>query len=164
MPIFRVKSVKIYTGQKKFTRIYPWDPWQIWGMTKRTAESASQDEETHDHHKCLDLCVSQKSPSQVILVITSILQAAHRFFLNCTFVVHCCWCKGNILVHIKNSSLKVWMNLQYKRQTLLRQGDEYTSNERQKRLPFICHYHFIKALSLRLIGIPRENSFLRFLL
>ena len=32
MPIFRVKSVKIYTGQKKFTRIYPWDPWQIWGM------------------------------------------------------------------------------------------------------------------------------------
>ena len=32
MPIFRVKSVKIYTGQKKFTRIYPWDPWQISGM------------------------------------------------------------------------------------------------------------------------------------
>ena len=33
-------------------------------QTKRTAESASQDEETHDHHKCLDLCVSQKPPSQ----------------------------------------------------------------------------------------------------
>ena len=32
MPIFCVKSVKIYTGQKKFTQIYPWDPWQIWGM------------------------------------------------------------------------------------------------------------------------------------
>ena len=32
MPIFRVKSVKIYTGQKKFTRVYPWDPWQIRGM------------------------------------------------------------------------------------------------------------------------------------
>ena len=32
MPIFRVKSVKIYTGQKKFTRVYPWLPWQIWGM------------------------------------------------------------------------------------------------------------------------------------
>ena len=32
MRIFHVKSVKIYTGQKKFTRIYPWDPWQIWGM------------------------------------------------------------------------------------------------------------------------------------
>ena len=32
MPIFCVKSVKIYTGQKKFTRIYPWDPWQIRGM------------------------------------------------------------------------------------------------------------------------------------
>ena len=40
------------------------------------------------------------------------------------------------------------MNLQYKRQTLLRQVDEYTWNERQKRLPFICYYHFIKALSL----------------
>ena len=34
MPIFRVKSVKIYTGQKKFTREYPWDPWQIWGMRR----------------------------------------------------------------------------------------------------------------------------------
>ena len=32
MPIFRIKSVKIYTGQKKFTRVYPWDPWQIRGM------------------------------------------------------------------------------------------------------------------------------------
>ena len=32
MPIFCIKSVKIYTGQKKITRVYPWDPWQIWGM------------------------------------------------------------------------------------------------------------------------------------
>ena len=32
MPIFCIKSIKIYTGQKKLTRIYPWDPWQISGM------------------------------------------------------------------------------------------------------------------------------------
>ena len=32
MPIFRVKSVKIYTGQKKFTRTPSARPWQIWGM------------------------------------------------------------------------------------------------------------------------------------
>ena len=32
MPIIRVKSVKIYTSQKKFTRGYLWLPWQIWGM------------------------------------------------------------------------------------------------------------------------------------
>ena len=32
MPIFRVKSVKIYTSQKKFTRIYSWRSWQISGM------------------------------------------------------------------------------------------------------------------------------------
>ena len=32
MPIFRVKSVKIYTGQKKFTRVYSWLSWQISGM------------------------------------------------------------------------------------------------------------------------------------
>lgn len=31
-PIFCVKSVKNYTGQKKFTRTCPWRPWQIWGM------------------------------------------------------------------------------------------------------------------------------------
>ena len=33
MPIFCVKSVKIYTGQKRFTRIYSWRSWQIWGMS-----------------------------------------------------------------------------------------------------------------------------------
>ena len=32
MPIIRVKSVKIYTGQKKCTRVNPWRPWQIWGI------------------------------------------------------------------------------------------------------------------------------------
>ena len=32
MPIFRVKSVKIYTGQKKFTQICSWGSWQISGM------------------------------------------------------------------------------------------------------------------------------------
>ena len=36
MPICRVQSVKIYTGQKKFTRVYPWDPWQIRGMEQIT--------------------------------------------------------------------------------------------------------------------------------
>ena len=35
MPIFRVKSVKIYTSQKKFTRVYSWLSWQIWGMVHR---------------------------------------------------------------------------------------------------------------------------------
>ena len=33
MPIFCVKSVKIYTGQKKFTRTPSARPWQIWGMS-----------------------------------------------------------------------------------------------------------------------------------
>ena len=32
LPIFRVKSVKIYTGQKKFTRASLVGSWQIWGM------------------------------------------------------------------------------------------------------------------------------------
>ena len=32
LPIFRVKSVKIYTGQKKFTREFSWLSWQISGM------------------------------------------------------------------------------------------------------------------------------------
>ena len=34
LPIFRVKSVKIYTGQKKFTRACSWRSWQISGMVK----------------------------------------------------------------------------------------------------------------------------------
>ena len=37
MPIFRVKSVKIYTGQKKFTRTLSARPWQIWGMVRRSS-------------------------------------------------------------------------------------------------------------------------------
>ena len=41
MPIFGVKSVKIYIGQKKFTRVYPWDPWQIWGMYQFVSCQAS---------------------------------------------------------------------------------------------------------------------------
>ena len=32
LPIFCVKSVKIYTGQKKFTQIYSWRSWKISGM------------------------------------------------------------------------------------------------------------------------------------
>ena len=35
MPIFCAKSVKIYTGQKKFTRVYSWLSWQISGMRGR---------------------------------------------------------------------------------------------------------------------------------
>ena len=43
MPIFRIKSVKIYTGQKKLTRIYSWRSWQIWGMQEvwRIKDTAS---------------------------------------------------------------------------------------------------------------------------
>ena len=41
LPIFRIKSVKIYTSQKKFTRIYLWDPWQIWGMGQSGCWSSS---------------------------------------------------------------------------------------------------------------------------
>ena len=32
MPIYCVKSVKIYTGQKNLHGRRPWRPWQIWGM------------------------------------------------------------------------------------------------------------------------------------
>ena len=34
LPIFCVKSVKIYTGQKKCTREFSWLSWQIWGMSR----------------------------------------------------------------------------------------------------------------------------------
>ena len=43
MPIFCVNSVKINTGQKKFTRIYPWDPWQISGMNKHNKDKPAAD-------------------------------------------------------------------------------------------------------------------------
>ena len=37
MPIFRVKSVKIYTGQKNFTQVYSWLSWQISGMSRSSS-------------------------------------------------------------------------------------------------------------------------------
>ena len=40
MPIFCVKSVKIYTGQKNLHGRRPWRPLQIWGM-KENSENAS---------------------------------------------------------------------------------------------------------------------------
>ena len=52
MPIFRVKSVKIYTGQKKFTRVCPWRPWQISGMMHQgciSCVTCSYPELTEDH-------------------------------------------------------------------------------------------------------------------
>ncbi len=33
MPIFRFKSVKIYTGQKNLHWRRQWRQWQLWGMT-----------------------------------------------------------------------------------------------------------------------------------
>ena len=48
MPIFRVKSVKIYTDQKKFTRIYSWRSWQIWGMVGGDVYSSDHGDELHD--------------------------------------------------------------------------------------------------------------------
>ena len=47
LPIFRFKSVKIYTGQKKFTRIYSWRSWQIWGMCPTQSFTESE----HDAKK-----------------------------------------------------------------------------------------------------------------
>ena len=38
MPIVCVKSVKIYTSQKKFTRTPSARPWQIWGMSNIRAK------------------------------------------------------------------------------------------------------------------------------
>ena len=43
MPIFCVESVKIYTGQKRFTRIYLWDPWQISGMVLSNMDRNSKE-------------------------------------------------------------------------------------------------------------------------
>ena len=36
MPIFRVKSVKIYTGQKNLHWRHQWRQWQLWGMHSAT--------------------------------------------------------------------------------------------------------------------------------
>ena len=51
MPIFRIKSVNIYTGQKKFTRIYPWDPWQISGMSQCKWFTQGQERQEHSSVK-----------------------------------------------------------------------------------------------------------------
>ena len=67
MPIFRVKSVKIYTGQKKFTRVYPWDPWQIRGMVtdkwKYKAKNSNKTQLYVEYKACK--CVSDRNHSYI---------------------------------------------------------------------------------------------------
>ena len=53
MPIFRVKSVKIYTGQKKFTRVYSWLSWQIWGMVPSESHMSHNMGTWADASKCI---------------------------------------------------------------------------------------------------------------
>ena len=57
MPIFRVKSVKIYTGQKKFTRICSWGSWQISGMMPTSHEG-------ENHGNCSKTMSSSPSKSR----------------------------------------------------------------------------------------------------
>merc|ERR1719370_630884 len=45
LPIFCVKSVKIYTGQKKFTQVFPWLPRQIRGMLTSSKTNLVRDSE-----------------------------------------------------------------------------------------------------------------------
>ena len=52
MPIFRVKSVKIYTGQKKFTRTSSVRPRQIWGMTICIVFRVYPDNPNHHYASC----------------------------------------------------------------------------------------------------------------
>ena len=50
LPIFRVKSVKIYTGQKKFTRTCSWGSWQISGMDDHGDHNDHDDHDYNDDH------------------------------------------------------------------------------------------------------------------
>ena len=42
MPIFRVKSVKIYTGQKNLHWRRQWRQWQLWGMQSSTIRNTNK--------------------------------------------------------------------------------------------------------------------------
>ena len=57
MPIFHVKSVKIYTDPKKFTREFSWRLWQIWGMvipaTAARSKALAVRTVNTSHHFCV---------------------------------------------------------------------------------------------------------------
>ena len=75
MPIFRVKSVKIYTSQKKFTRELSWLSWQIWGMNINVLSNAK--------YWCLSRC--KYSQIQIIIILQSF--TATNFQTRCTLLV-----------------------------------------------------------------------------
>ena len=51
MSIFRFKSAKIYTGQKKFTQVYSWLSWQIWGMNSMSGDCRMHPQSKKNHRK-----------------------------------------------------------------------------------------------------------------
>ena len=68
MPIFCVKSVKIYTGQKKFTRTSSVRPWQIWGMPWRHEARGWENPEIYPPKLLL---ITESWPEDPILGLTS---------------------------------------------------------------------------------------------
>ena len=89
MPIFRVKSVKIYTGQKKFTRIYSWRSWQISGM--------------HG--------ISRKGPLQSLLLFLALRPNFQwpriEWDKNCVWEF---WLWPAVFVEVKNSCIPIHLN------------------------------------------------------
>ena len=104
MPIFCVKSVKIYTGQKKFTWVYPWRPWQISGMVIHI----TYPHQTHVY-KCS--CVWQYTIVILSLIFTGIRAIYSNLTVQSTWnIMFKNWCKythdlTTMLPKIHNASI-----------------------------------------------------------
>ena len=84
MPIFRVKSVNLH-GPKKFTRVYSWLSWQIWGMVPSESHMSHNMGTWADASKCI-------APRQKIKVHFHSPRFSQQYVLNCSNIKVSCNC------------------------------------------------------------------------
>ena len=103
MPIFCVKPVKIYTGQKNFTWIYSWRSWQIWGMETLEFFSITYSNTCAptEHHSWLGLALTCK-PTKISDVATTLWLRSRSCFLAILAFAPCrypvCWKNNNYII------------------------------------------------------------------
>ena len=98
MPIFRVKSVKLYTGQKKFTRTCSWGSWQISGMNSISVCNlwtlADMIRKDIVNEKYVDYSLSGRSlcKKNFLVFLCLIIKHALQWHIAKCFGFHVPWC------------------------------------------------------------------------
>ena len=112
MPIFRVKSVKIYTGQKNLHWQRQWRQWQLWGMSLATYnlnQWLRHEDILHRLHSCFNypplflvITISDVTSSGNQSYFAFFLEMGWPFLLGSLFHIWKCFYISRPIHHRKN--------------------------------------------------------------